>query len=501
MSSMKRLMIISALLTLSCLPTAAQLNGSGFYRLRNYQNNTHYISLANNLFNYNTIIQVAGNGAKHLVDNFLLSLLKKADDYGVPAAMSCARQYLATDIKIVEDEDCVNPSTIVYLKRNGDTNQYDLMGQSTSLIGITTGSYTTPNIDISFKDLYATIEQKGTDGNNKLYTAKIALSGTGTVDVPVIGEETKAVTLETDYFYDNNGTFNIKKATNAGASNDAKWYIEPVTKINVKADAAWVGEDKIKRFYTTYFVPFAYTLGGNITNAYVVTGTNAEGVIEKTSIATNTNGVVPAGTPVILECLSNVPSENYIIPEAEEPLVGSNVENGTSDIRTTSNYSGTNLLKGAYFSNTDGTLYFDKYSGGEVGTKGTTTTDGASFDANNYIDPAKLSYGYVLGTTESGFLGMVKTSLSAMPANQAWMEYNGSENGYPLFTNVQSTPGDVNRDGDVNVGDITALVNIIHGRDKEEYNYDYEAADLDNNDVYNISDITSLINIIHGRNQ
>ncbi len=484
-------MIISALLTLSCLPTAAQLNGSGFYRLRNYQNNTHYISLANNLFNYSTIIATAGAGARHMFNfSFFVQI---ADDYGVPAAMTCVRQYLATDIKIVEDEDCVDPSTIVYLKRNSNSSQYDLMGQSTNLIGLTTGGYHTDNIDISFKDLYATIEQNGTNGDKKLYTAKIALSGTGNA----MGFS-KAVTLETDYFYDNNGTFNIKKATNAGASNDAKWYIEPVTKINVKADAAWVGEDKIKRFYTTYFVPFAYSLGGNITNAYVVTGINAEGVIEKTSIATNTSGVVPAGTPVILECLSNVPSENYIIPEAEEPLVGSNVENGTSDIRTTSNYSGTNLLKGAYFSNTDGTLYFDKYSGGEVGTKGTTTTNGASFDANNYIDPANLSYGYVLGTTESGFLGMVKTSLSAMPANQAWLEYNGSENGYPLFTNVQSIPGDVNKDGGVDVGDVVATVNIIQGRDSG-FDYDYNAADIDGNGTYDVTDVTGIVNIIQGR--
>ena len=58
--------------------------------------------------------------------NLIFIQQKIADDYGVPAAMTCVRQYLATDIKIVEDEDCVDPSTIVYLKRNSNSSQYDL---------------------------------------------------------------------------------------------------------------------------------------------------------------------------------------------------------------------------------------------------------------------------------------------------------------------------------------------------------------------------------------
>ena len=58
---------------------------------------------------------------------------------------------------------------------------------------------------------------------------------------------------------------------------------------------------------------------------------------------------------------------------------------------------------------------------------------------------------------------------------------------------------DVKRDGRINVADITALVNIIHERDKAEFNYDYDAADVyvGENELYNINDITKLINIIH----
>ena len=60
--------------------------------------------------------------------------------------------------------------------------------------------------------------------------------------------------------------------------------------------------------------------------------------------------------------------------------------------------------------------------------------------------------------------------------------------------------GDVNRDGLVNVADITAIVNIIHGRDQASYNYDYDAADMNDDGVYNVVDVTALINLIHGRN-
>ena len=59
--------------------------------------------------------------------------------------------------------------------------------------------------------------------------------------------------------------------------------------------------------------------------------------------------------------------------------------------------------------------------------------------------------------------------------------------------------GDITRDGLVNVQDVTALVNIIQQRDKEEYNYDYDAADVNNDGTYNVIDVTALVNIIQGR--
>ena len=64
---------------------------------------------------------------------------------------------------------------------------------------------------------------------------------------------------------------------------------------------------------------------------------------------------------------------------------------------------------------------------------------------------------------------------------------------------IPTQKGDVNQDGILNVGDVTAIVNIIQHRDKPEYNYDYDASDLNSDGNIDVLDITRLINIIQGR--
>lgn len=54
--------------------------------------------------------------------------------------------------------------------------------------------------------------------------------------------------------------------------------------------------------------------------------------------------------------------------------------------------------------------------------------------------------------------------------------------------------GDVNRDGNVNVSDVTALINMILGT----LATDEEVADVNGDGNINVSDVTVLINIILG---
>ena len=69
----------------------------------------------------------------------------------------------------------------------------------------------------------------------------------------------------------------------------------------------------------------------------------------------------------------------------------------------------------------------------------------------------------------------------------------------------QTTPsvvGDVNRDGQVSIADVTALVNIILGKDSTvPYQYDHDAADVNTDGGISIADVTALVNSILGKDE
>lgn len=58
--------------------------------------------------------------------------------------------------------------------------------------------------------------------------------------------------------------------------------------------------------------------------------------------------------------------------------------------------------------------------------------------------------------------------------------------------------GDVNGDKAITIADVTALVNIILGKDTENQ-YDHEAADVNSDGSVTIADVTALVNIILGK--
>lgn len=60
--------------------------------------------------------------------------------------------------------------------------------------------------------------------------------------------------------------------------------------------------------------------------------------------------------------------------------------------------------------------------------------------------------------------------------------------------------GDVNRDGSITIADVTALVNIILGKDSTQpYQYDHDAADVNKDKSITIADVTALVNLILGK--
>lgn len=60
--------------------------------------------------------------------------------------------------------------------------------------------------------------------------------------------------------------------------------------------------------------------------------------------------------------------------------------------------------------------------------------------------------------------------------------------------------GDINYDGLITIADVTALVNIILGKDNgEPYEYNHKAADVNGDKVISVADVTALVNIILGK--
>ena len=372
------------MLMLCSLPLSAQLGTNGYYRIRNSVNTSDYIALTNNLLDYDVMVITAGGGGTALATN-----KNNAQTY----AMNCARKYLQTDIHLVEDANKDIPATVIYIKKyNG--SYYDFMGQSVSLEGLTHGSAAT-NPAINFYDIYVEINRKSGSGANAKYTAAVELVGHTTIIFPI----TK--TLGVHYFYDDDGVFNVDK--DKGSASVAQWYIEPVTSLNVTPTVSHRG-----RYYATMYVPFAYKLDGDVVSAYVIKSINNDGTLEKECIATKDNGkAVPAGTPVVLECVSNTTANCNLLPQGEP-----RTDNQSSYTATT------NLLKGTYFCNTDGVQTFDRQAGG-TGT----------FNANNY-QARNDSQMRVLGEV-NGRLGFFLCSGDKMKANKVWLDvsnYQGSGN-------------------------------------------------------------------------
>lgn len=542
-----RFMCATVLAALCAVPAMAQLNGTGFYRFRNADRTTDYISMANDKFNFTTCIGSACGG-----------LTQAITSAGQARALACAGKYLSTDIKMVNDDDIINPSTIIFAQKystQASNHDYNLIGQGTSLLTLTTATY--PGTKrLEFSDRYVTLDPVSGSGENTLYTAKIELKSSTYISVPFIYSGYPS--LGTRYLVDNGGTLDMNESSSA---QNAKWYIEPITHFNVMPDLEFNG-----KYYTTLFVPFNFQLSGQVLNAYSIKSVDADGTLRVELIAT-AGEIVPACTPVILECGTNDAHECQLIPlrstaepispvftqpdiatEANAPVANENVADPTN-----------NLLRGTYYNNTDGSISYETSSGT------------GSFNANKRVlttSPQK----YVIGMTETGKVGFVKATGSTMPANKAWLElsnigvfptvatpiitpaagtyteaqtvtitaeegatvyyttdgsepttasavygepftisetmtinaiavkeglYNNSEVAtadYIIEIPVGALLGDVNDDGKVTIKDVTDLISYLLGGDVDPFIADN--ADVNQDGSIAIKDVTELINLI-----
>lgn len=397
------LKFLMVFLTLAvALPAMAQISGDDYYRVRNASTGK-YIAIANDKFNYTTCIATAGGGLSQFVPFF-----------GDPTnakrrALACAGKYLSTDIHMVNDPDFILPGDIIYAEGlyddADDDNDYNLIGQGTSLLTLTTGIYPSDTQPLNFSERYINIKKSSGSGANTQYIASIYLKASNY----------SSADLGKRYFVDNNGTFAINESY---SSTNAKWYVEKVYHFNVLPEVELNG-----KYYTTLKVPFAFTLSGSVEKAYAITAVNG-GILDYQEIT----GTIPAGTPVLLQCSSPNAADCQLIPSGKPIFTAPDPSVTTSApvADESSSYTGTNLLGGTYYCNTDGNLTFETKSGT------------SSFSATH---TTAASGKFVIGKDANGKLGFIAATGNVegnvMPANKAWLTSAGL---FPTLTTPKITP-------------------------------------------------------------
>jgi hypothetical protein len=112
-------------------------------------------------------------------------------------------------------------------------------------------------------------------------------------------------------------------------------------------------------------------------------------------------------------------------------------------------------------------------------------------------DYTKLTFQQVDGTKQSVDLQSLVITFSdgqLLATNENGDQSFALRNLAKMYFSTSSIIGDVNRDGFVNISDVTCIINYILNGDGS--NIDLEAAELNGDGTINISDATKLINMI-----
>lgn len=388
---MKKYILLSLAL-FATLTTNAQLNGNGYYRIKNKATGK-YATLASDEMSYQNVVDGIG-GSNLMKDTKILTFKSPKKPYNpsrngayptVIAKMGC---YLENDIRQVED-GALSPASVFYLEKN--SSQYNLKCEGTDLKNITTGTYS-ESITVNFPGFYTNINSLG----NNLYNIYIPVSATAFGVTVSVGDY---------YFCDNAGTFGVEK--DASTKGEAQWYIEPATTFNVKPLANV--KDANGHYYTTLCVDFPFSIpssGSTVLAAYTVTGKDANGNV----VLNRLSGTVPGGTPVILECSSAEENTNILNIETTTTPANKSCANGNA-VSSDGNY-----LQGRYFNAPAATYKYMNY----LNQVNNPTT--ANFQTTgNKLTNDKTNY-RVLNCV-NGVVGFykLKSEAATMAANKAFL--------------------------------------------------------------------------------
>lgn len=273
----------------------------------------------------------------------------------------------------------------------------------------------------------------------------------------------------------------------------AIWTLEPRAEFQVNIPA----ENKYgaKSYATTLYTDFAYTTPEGVV-AYKVTDVDELGYAKIAKI----DGIVPAQTPVMIMDTTGVAGVKTltITTEAGAPvndnlLVGPDYLIGKYKIKAQTVASLFGMVKsllGENFYNSY-MLQYEHLMLRYAGTVNNKYFWGISEDdvLDNCIVDNKCEVRN-LGMNDKG--EMVFTESTIVATNKAFLVSD-------KFTEIKlSLRGDVNRNGEIEIGDVSALIDILLTLPERPYDpqYDYIAADFDENGEIAIKDVSALIDYL-----
>ncbi len=259
------------------------------------------------------------------------------------------------------------------------------------------------------------------------------------------------------------------------------WKLQECTQFTVNFPEANKRGDK---YYTTLYTDFAYTLPDKVT-AMKVTAVSEAGVAKTEKIS----GTIPAQTPVLLVCESeNLTQTLTLSTEEGSPITG-------------------NLLKGPEF-------LINEY---DMKTPQVQTLFDFAKEVleettyNNYVKEYEHLMAKNAGTVNNKyFFGLPADDLKNVVGLRVLQMYNKVLGFHDIWTTVEANKaflfttdfdpvkltlkGDINMDGEVDVIDVTTLVDYILKNNPSPC--DVDACDVNENGEVDVADVTYLVDII-----
>ena len=275
---MKRAILTSIIATMAFPLFAQQYSGPGFYRLKNRGEAGRYISIENDKVSEESK-KVSFSGGK-----------------SVYAAME--------SLKTVKNKDYV-PGTIMFVTGQASDLTLEAQGENTA-------------------DL---LDKFGYSGY------KLKANSQGELNTTYSGYQIDMIDFGFDYPVSRDG-FCAVATLNYIRTNDIKYYaLWDFIKIDNENEYFGIyPNENIKvgdKFYTTIFTTFAFKLREGMKAYYIdqhnYTGSIQEPIAELKEI---TDGIIPAATPVIIECSSNFVSDNKVtlLMEDQSPITGNELK-------------------------------------------------------------------------------------------------------------------------------------------------------------------------------